>query len=115
MRTVCRTDRDAAGWVFISGEVPPRWSERAVQGSLVPLMAQEAAQLLRDPSVSPALAADDERLARLLARGKTLESIAAEFGVTRRSIDRRVRRLREQLGVGTTAELALQLARTGFG
>ncbi len=101
-------------WVFIAGEVPSRWLDRARPGSLVALLPEEADALLGHDDTET-IDDHDRELAHLLARGLTVPAIARQLGVSPRSVDRRLASLRERLGVGSTPELALALARRGFG
>ncbi len=104
------------GWVFLEpGAVPERWAERAIPVMLVPLTPEESAQMLNGQPVDAGALAPDADLMRLVARGLSAEVIARRLGLAARSVYRRLARLREIFGVGSTAELAAELARRGFG
>jgi DNA-binding CsgD family transcriptional regulator len=56
----------------------------------------------------------DEDLAHLTAQGLTVSAMANRLSLSARSVNRRLARLRQQFGVGSTAELAVSLARRGY-
>ncbi|WP_086606718.1 helix-turn-helix domain-containing protein [Erythrobacter donghaensis] len=63
------------------------------------------------PPLSPAALSDKEReILRLLAGGHTVKSIAAQLGRSEASINERLREARRKTGVGSSRELARQLA-----
>jgi DNA-binding CsgD family transcriptional regulator len=63
------------------------------------------------PPVSPDMLTDKEReILRLLAGGHTVKSIAAQLGRSEASINERLREARRKTGVGSSRELARQLA-----
>lgn len=95
--------------------IPDRWSERAVPVVMVPLTPDESAQLLSDAPVMSDELGQDADLMRLVARGLSAEVIARRLGLAPRSVYRRLARLRDSFGAGSTAELATELARRGFG
>lgn len=104
------------GWVFLEpGSVPERWAERAIPVMLVPLTPEESAQMLNAQPVDAGAVTPDTDLMRLVARGLSAEVIARRLGLAARSVYRRLARLRETFGVASTAELAAELARRGFG
>ena len=105
-----------AGFLFLHPDaLPEQWSDRAVPIVMVPLTAEESAQVLSDEPVKPDTVAADTDLMRLVARGLSAEIIARRLGLAPRSVYRRLARLREAFGADTTAELATELARRGFG
>lgn len=105
-----------ATWLLIaSDEVPEQWRGRCMQVSMVRLLPGEAARLLSGNHNGPVFDEDDEELAHLLADGVRVEDIADRMHMTRRSVYRRIARLRAELGVATVAELATKLSRYGFG
>lgn len=107
--------QDDAGWLFVSATaVPKRWRDRSIPCVLVPLLPEEAHQVLSGSSAVPGIDPEDEDLARLVGRGLPAEEIAAEMGLTRRTVDRHLARLRKALGTRTTTELAAALATRGF-
>lgn len=106
----------AGGWVFLEPEsVPERWAERAIPVMLIPLTPEESSQMLNAQPVDAGTLTPDADLMRLVARGLSAEVIARRLGLAARSVYRRLARLRETFGVGSTAELAAELARRGFG
>lgn len=108
--------KEPKGWLLLSpGAVPERWRDRVVDVSLIGLLPEEAAQILAGEPAEPALRGRDVELARLLACGQTIEAIAREMGMSVRGLQRRLTRLRGNLGVTTTGELRGVLARWGFG
>ncbi len=94
--------------------VPEEWRERAAAMCLVPLLPDEAAELLRNGTTGPRMSPEEIAVARLAAQGLTVEAIAHRLELSVRSVHRRLARLRQRLGVGSTAELAAALARRGF-
>lgn len=58
----------------------------------------------RLPSGGPSLSPEDDELLDLLADGATLEEAAATLHLARRTVDRRLARIRSTLGVATTVE-----------
>lgn len=103
-------------WVLVPSDVvPPRWSVRSISVSLVPLLPDEARQVLREGGARPELDPGDEALATLIAGGRSVSSAARSLGISLRTGQRRLARLRGVFGVETTHELALVLARLGFG
>ena len=107
---------DVTSFLFLeTGSVPEKWADRAISGTLVPLTADEADQVLAEGRVEPDELGGDSDLVRLVARGLSAEIIARRLGLAPRSVYRRLARLRDALQVGSTAELAAELARRGYG
>ncbi|MCA1708080.1 MAG: helix-turn-helix transcriptional regulator [Actinobacteria bacterium] len=103
------------GWFFFHpSAVPERWRERAVEVLLVPLLPEEVEQVFDGVRAVPQISSEDERLAELVAQGISVPEIAAELDLAPRTVERRLARLREKLGVTTTAELGAFLSRRGF-
>ena len=100
-------------WVFVIGDVPERWRDRARSASLIPLLPDEAASVLSSDGAD--VDASDDTLLNLAARGLPAPSIARTAGISIRTVHRRLARLREQFEVETTAQLASELSRRGFG
>lgn len=101
------------GWVFFHPDaLPERWNGRASPVFFVPLLPDEVPFLFggngggSDDS--------DDALLRLAARGVSASAIADELGISPRSAQRRLSRLRERCGVESKAELVAYLARRGF-
>jgi DNA-binding CsgD family transcriptional regulator len=67
---------------------------------------------LNDVTAGPSL--DTKRLLTYLSAGLTDESIAREFGVSERTIARRIGRLQEALGAQTRFQLGVQASRQGW-
>lgn len=101
-------------WLFVLGEVPERWRDRARPASLIPLLPEEAETVMATGASEPA-DAEEAALLRLAARGLPAPSIARMTGVSIRTVHRRLARLRDQLEVETTAQLAAELSKRGFG
>ena len=109
-----REDR-IPGWLILDPDVvPPEWQERARVMAWVPLLPDEAEQILQKGSTAPQLAASDPDFLRLVARGEAPGSIGRRLGISTRSVHRRLARLRDQLGSRSSAELAAELSRRGF-
>lgn len=103
------------GWFFLHpSAVPPRWRERAVEVLFVPLLPDEVEQVFEGARAVPQILPEDEHLAELIARGISVREIAAELDLAPRTVERRVARLREKVGVASTAELRAFLSRRGF-
>lgn len=104
------------GWLFLRLDaVPEAWRERVVQLVLVPLLPEEAAQILAGQAAEPHTQPEDLTLMGLLAAGTSAAGIAKEMRIPVRSVHRRIARLRRAFEVETTAELVGRLARSGFG
>ena len=100
--------------MFVLGDVPERWRGRARQISFIPLLPDEADSVLTGRE-GEAVNEDDEALLKLAARGLSAPAIARASGLSIRTVHRRLARLREQLQVESSAELAAELSRRGFG
>ncbi len=106
----------ARGWLLLDGDhVPTRWSSRARSVSLIPLLPDEVRGVLEDGRATSGLEEDDVALARLVARGLSIRAIVRELGVSQRSVERRLSRLRKQMGAASKGELSARLAERGFG
>lgn len=109
-------DDAAAGWLFLDPErLPDRWRDRARPAVFVPLIAQEVEDLLTGRLQGPALNATEQQLAELVARGRSVPAISRLLGVSPRTVERRLAVLRERFGVGSSVDLALELAGRGLG
>lgn len=103
------------GWLILDPDlVPPEWKDRARHLAWVPLLPQEAQQILEKGSAEPHLVASDPDFLRLVARGAAPGVIGRRLGISTRSVHRRLARLRDELGTGSSAELAAELSRRGF-
>lgn len=70
--------------------------------------------MLRDADAEPVEQGEDDLL-RLASRGAAPSTIARSLALSTRTVHRRLARLRDQFGVDSTAELAAELSRRGFG
>ena len=93
--------------------MPPEWEDESVELRLVRLRPAEIAELLDRRRRVPAVESEDLSLARLVARGLTTRTIAAELEIDQRTVQRHVARLRRRLGAGTKSELTALLAGSG--
>lgn len=104
-----------AAWLFVRPEsVPKKWESRAEPAMFIPLLAEEAAAILEGGITGPTLGDSDELLARLVAQGQTLDAVARQLGVSRRTAQRRLADLRARLGVSNSFDLATVLSARGF-
>lgn len=102
-------------WVLVNLDaLPERWKGRAVPLALVGLLPEEARQFIRGEIPRVNLDGEDEELARLAARGVSVDDIAFELHLTSRSVYRRLARLRRQFDARSNAELASRLTKFGF-
>ncbi len=81
---------------------------------LVPLLPEEAAQVLSGVPAEPQLTEEDEALLRLLTRGATVVDAAHELRLHVRTVERRLAALRQRLGVATTPDLVRLALEKGF-
>lgn len=108
-------DRRSPGWLILDPDsVPEVWRERARTVAWVPLLPDEAQQILEEGSTEPTEAAHDPEFLRLVARGESAGIIARRLALSTRSVHRRLARLRDVMSVSSTAELAAELSRRGF-
>lgn len=82
---------------------------------MVPLLPDEAADVLIAGRAAPEVDAEEAGLLSLVAEGLSNAAIARELGISPRSVQRRLARLQDRLGVTSKSELAVSLARQGFG
>ncbi len=102
------------GWLILEeATVPERWKDRSRSVVLVPLLPEETAEVLDRGFTAPQFTAAEERLMGHLSEGCSLKVIASRLGVTSRTVERRLARVRERFGLDTTAELKALLARMG--
>jgi len=57
---------------------------------------------------------DVRRILEGLSRGATTESMARDLGVTPRTVEKRIARLKEAVGVTTICELGIEMGRAGW-
>lgn len=106
-------ERRIPGWLILEPEkVPEAWRERVTEMAWVPLLPEEALGILREGYAEPAT--DDTEFLRQVARGDAAGVIARRLSISTRSVHRRLARLRDSLGVASSAELAAELSRRGF-
>ncbi len=104
--------RPTAVWVGVDPEqVPNAWRDRAVTVAMLPLLPEEAERVL--DALAPAAPEEPDFLA-LLAEGASPNAIGRALNLSVRSVHRRASRLKERIGVSSSAELAAELARRGF-
>lgn len=104
---------EARVWLLIGGPIPERWQARAVPLSLVPLVPDEARELL-EGTATRSVSEEEESFARLVAQGYSAEEIARRLHLTPRTVYRRLARLRARVGARNLTELAARLSRQGF-
>lgn len=102
----------SVGWFFLPmADVPDRWVERALPMALVPLLPAESAELLAGV---PRSDEGEVHFRRLVAQGKSRAQMAKDLSISLTTVDRRLRRLLDELGCKSRAEAAGMLARKGF-
>jgi DNA-binding CsgD family transcriptional regulator len=102
-------------WLVVEGdEVPDEWRARSRSVTVIPLLPGESRNLLESGSTAPALEPFDEELLLLLGEGLGTRRIADRLGRPERSVQRRLARLRRDLGAETNTDLALMAARLGL-
>lgn len=105
-------ERNDLVWIAVDpSAVPEGWKERALSVALLPMLPGEASRVLE--TLVP-LGHEDPTFLSLVARGASPRSIARELGLSIRSVHRRTARLKELLGVESSAQLSASLARRGF-
>lgn len=103
---------ERTGWFLIASHaLPDEWRERAIPVYMVRLSDEEVQPFRPPGGGSFALDPEERSIARLLARGVSPRSIAETLHLSRRSVFRRLARLRQLHGVATNAELATKLAK----
>jgi cytochrome P450 len=105
-------------WLLVHpSAVPEHWRDRASLVSLIKVRVDDAAGLLADgpSSFVPAPAPAERRLRDLLAAGTSRARIAAELAMSTRTLDRRLRALRDEVGARTLPELTAALIQRGYG
>jgi DNA-binding CsgD family transcriptional regulator len=106
-----------AGWLLLRpGALAAHLQSRATTMEVVALTEGEVHSLTTTGSLGTAADADAElRLLELVAAGATKSEIGRALALSARTVDRRLRALRERFGAATYPELAAILAREGFG
>ena len=101
-----------AGWFLIAAHaLPEEWRERAIPVYMVRLTDEEVEPFVPPNDARFTLDAEERSIARLLARGVSPRAISETLHLSRRSVFRRLARLRQMHGVETNAELATKLAK----
>lgn len=95
--------------VVDSDAVPNRWQARSRAVSLVALSFPEVRQLGDRESCS--LGEADEHLVKLLLGGDKVSTAATKVGVSTRTAQRRLAKLRRTFGARSTSELLLHFQR----
>ena len=108
------SDFSGAWLVMDPSTVPGRWRDRARTAAVVHLLPAEASALLAGDPVVPALAADEEALAHALVAGRPLRVLSRDLGLSPRTVQYRIARLRDRMGATSTADLVALLAANGF-
>jgi DNA-binding NarL/FixJ family response regulator len=105
----------AMGWLLVDPAVLPQaWQDRAIPMALVPLLPEELADHLSPTHRTP-LSRQEASLLELVVRGLSKQRMARELNISLRTLDRRLRALREHFAVHSLTELAAAGARRGFG
>jgi DNA-binding CsgD family transcriptional regulator len=108
---------DTAWLLLHPAAVPEAWLSRATPAVLLALHPSEATAMLRTAALEAAAAEPsvEERLRDLVAQGVPKARIAAALNISPRTLDRRLRLLRERFGARTLPELTAILARHAHG
>ncbi|MEA2460679.1 MAG: Bacterial regulatory protein luxR family [Actinomycetota bacterium] len=104
---------DETGWFLIAAEaLPPEWRGRSIPVYLMPLSAADVKRLQPTKGLlGDVLEAEERAVAQLAARGAGASEISLQLHLSRRSVFRRLARLRQLVGAKTNAELATKLAK----
>ena len=94
-------------------DLPEAWQLRGRTLVLVALSPSELAELFGH-GVPSAGARFDGDLMTMVAQGHTQSAIARRLGCSLRTVQRRLARIRQELGVPTTQELPAELVRRGL-
>jgi DNA-binding CsgD family transcriptional regulator len=102
-----------SGWFLIAPDaLPPGWRSRAIPVYLLSLDLDDVKRLIPAKSEIGSQLDDEERaVAELAAQGAAAGEISQQLHLSRRSVFRRLARLRDLAGVRTNAELATRLAK----
>ena len=102
-----------SSWFLVSADaLPEAWRDRAVPVFLIKLRDDDVRRLAQpDQSVGGSLEEDERSVARLMSRGVPPRQIALELHLSRRSVFRRLARMRQLTGSMNNAELATKLAK----
>lgn len=107
---------EASGeWFLIAPHaLPEEWRDRAIPVYMIRLGPDEVHPFLPPAEEADTLDPEERAVARLAARGASPRDIAATLHLSRRSVFRRLARLRARHGAATNAELATKLAKAGL-
>jgi DNA-binding CsgD family transcriptional regulator len=101
-----------AGWYIVAEHALPRdWQARAIPVFLVSLNDEDVERLRPTTELRALLDDDDRSVASLVAEGVAPHEIAERLHLSRRSVFRRLARLRQLTGSATNAQLATKLAK----
>lgn len=96
----------SVAWVIVDRvSVPERWADRALDVAMIPLLADEFADLLNGDPVSK-MDGTDEELLRLIGAGLSSGAIAQRLRISERTVDRRIARLKDRFGAASRFDLA---------
>ena len=115
-RDVAEEELDPRGeWFLIAPHaLPDEWRDRAIPVYMIRLGPDEVHPFLPPAEDTGLLDPEERAVARLAARGATPGDIAATLHLSRRSVFRRLARLRQLHGAATNGELATKLAKAGL-
>ena len=101
------------GWFLIAAHaLPEEWRERATPVYMIRLDSDDVEGfVLHTSELQKRLDREEKEIARLLARGLPPGEIAQTLHLSRRSVFRRLARLRQLMGAKTNGELATKLAK----
>ena len=101
------------GWFLVSQEaLPESWRERAVPVYMIRLDSADVVKLsLQSLDTYERLESEEIEIARLLAQGVPPREIATTLHLSRRSVFRRLARLRQLFDANSNGELATKLAK----
>src|SRR5688572_22690991 len=97
-------------WLLVDQEPAGWWRHRATPLWLLSVTPDELTTLIAQRPSGPPLPREEEELLPLVAAGLGTRAIATRLGVSPRTTERRLARLRRRWKVATTAELATLLA-----
>ena len=102
----------SSGWFLVAQHaLPEEWQDRAIPVYLVPLSGSDVERLQPRDHADPRLDEEDRAVARLVARGVPPHELAARLHLSRRSVFRRLARLRQLTGSSSNVQLATKLAK----
>ena len=101
------------GWFLIAPHaLPEEWRDRAVPVYMIRLDSDDVGGFaLHLDDLHTKLAPEEKEIARLLSQGVPPREIAMTLHLSRRSVFRRLARLRQLMGAKSNGELATKLAK----